>query len=322
MTKPGSQLPRYTVLGEKNKSGGFSFSRALPKYFSSVRCQVPKGEDLPPFLPQFPANVPFIRSMAYFEETPRWIESTKDFELRLKNPIRSGKRDWVGLFPVGWKSLADYVTYMWVRGLSVLCFVASTFPPRDKNVESSFQFVYVNGKGKVFATTPPFQFQSSTCDALESFVYVRNDDKTEQSKILFESRGVGTSMSGSDDNIWKKAFKNERKLTHRQELKYAELESENSRLVQRVSELEREVAHLSEIIESTRRIMKPPDSHSLATSVDEQPIVYPPVYQPPGVSFVGGDEDVHCPICQKMFPESMGTLGFQQHVNLHFSDTD
>ncbi|XP_065839201.1 tax1-binding protein 1-like [Oscarella lobularis] len=263
--------------------------------------------------------------MAYFEETPRWIDSTKDFELRLKKPIRSGNRDWVGLFPVGWKSLADYVTHMWVRGLSVLCFVASTFPTRDKNVESSFQFVYVNGEGEVLATTPPFQFQSSTCDALESFVYVQNDDKTEQSEILLESRGVGTSMSGSDDNIWKKAFENERKLTHRQELKYAELESENSRLVQQVSELEREVARLSEIIdESARRIVKPPDSHSLATctSVDEQPIVYPPVYRPPGVSFLGGDGDFHCPICQKMFPESMGTMGFQQHVNLHFSDTD
>eukprot|EP00118_Oscarella_pearsei_P025964 m.309121 g.309121 ORF g.309121 m.309121 type:complete len:317 (+) comp45539_c0_seq1:271-1221(+) len=316
--------------------------------------------------------------MSYFGDIPRWHDPSKDLELQLKPSIRPGQRDWVGLFPVGWTSLKDHVTFLWVKSFSILCFLSCNLPRGDGS--TLFQFVFVSGEKRVLGTTPPFRFQSGDdeilmTESLGSLVYVANgndanvpDDSRvrEREMPLLESRGVGSS--GLDARDWKKAFEDERHISQRQETKYAELSATLEReraakedLALKVHELEEEVAQLRFRLAENEKslpvsagdlvLMKPPSEEtSFEVSCKpsllsfHEPIAYPPPYKPPGSGLTTSSlpdmssnfasmalkerltppplSSYFCPVCFKSLPLSMGEKSFQQHVNIHFTDSD
>ncbi|XP_041519973.1 calcium-binding and coiled-coil domain-containing protein 2-like [Microtus oregoni] len=74
--------------------------------------------------------------------------------------------DWIGIFKVGWETIKDYYTYMWVpvpspeelTAQQEVLFKAYYLPKDGEN----YQFCYVDEDGKVRGASTPFQFCSKS----------------------------------------------------------------------------------------------------------------------------------------------------------------
>ena len=94
-----------------------------------------------------------------FEGVFHFYEPGTDIKVKIKKtPDGCEKRcDWVGIFPVGWKSLKEFVTFVYVKQMDVVIFHSASLP--FSLSDSFYQFVYVSADSHVLATSIPFQFQ-------------------------------------------------------------------------------------------------------------------------------------------------------------------
>uniref|UniRef100_A2A6M5-5 Isoform 5 of Calcium-binding and coiled-coil domain-containing protein 2 n=1 Tax=Mus musculus TaxID=10090 RepID=A2A6M5-5 len=99
------------------------------------------------------------------------------------------RKDWIGIFKVGWKTTQEYYTFMWAP------------LPKDQNKDSAtqqeiqfkayylpkdverYQFCYVDEDGLVRGTSVPFQFCP---DPDEDIMVVINKEKVEEMEQLSE----------------------------------------------------------------------------------------------------------------------------------------
>lgn len=81
----------------------------------------------------------------------------------LHSELKSSRRDWVGLFRVGWTSSRDYYTFEWAPtpqdNLGQVTFAGRRLPPEDGHF---YQVCYVTSDGRVRGASPPFQFLSNS----------------------------------------------------------------------------------------------------------------------------------------------------------------
>eukprot|EP00731_Ephydatia_muelleri_P013692 Em0007g1002a len=95
---------------------------------------------------------------------------SKDIQVHLEcnGDLRTTSRDWVGLFPVGWKSTKDYLTYQWAPvpasgGASVL-FPGCVLPQDDGK---KYQFCYISREDTLYGSSTAFRFTNFAVDVID-----------------------------------------------------------------------------------------------------------------------------------------------------------
>ncbi|XP_053171474.1 calcium-binding and coiled-coil domain-containing protein 1b [Scomber japonicus] len=96
--------------------------------------------------------------------------------------------DWIGIFKVGWSSVKEYYTYTWAlvpegytEQSDVNCYALfqAFYLPRPSDVE--YQFVYVDKRGEVCASSRPFTFCApKPLDELETMKEDREEEEGEE----------------------------------------------------------------------------------------------------------------------------------------------
>ncbi|XP_028675664.1 calcium-binding and coiled-coil domain-containing protein 2 isoform X2 [Erpetoichthys calabaricus] len=98
---------------------------------------------------------------------------------RLTNQVQPHRKDWVGIFKVGWTTTRDYYTFVWASSPSLsdtnrpavlsVVFEAYYLPKEDGEF---YQFCYVDSNGQVRGASTPFCFQSEAAISLEDDILV------------------------------------------------------------------------------------------------------------------------------------------------------
>lgn len=200
-----------------------------------------------------------------FEGVSHFYEPGTDIKVKIKRTPDGCERrsDWVGIFPVGWKSLKEFVTFGYVKQMEFVVFFSASLPFSDS--DSFYQFVYVSADSRVLTTSIPFQFQMPYDDLSllpdpdddgEAVVMVKRKQNWETDYLavresasnnevhpLFESSQTVNERTASappsglfskresiesvkrERDEYMKQFHNERKVTEMQEEKYLALEN-------------------------------------------------------------------------------------------------
>lgn len=341
-----------------------------------------------------------MSSPVEFGGVSRFYEPGKDISVninRASNWTNASPEDWVGIFPVGWQSPKEFIVFLFVRQLDVIVFGSSSL--NWSMPDSFYQFVYVSAERRVLATSDPFQFQIPYDD-----ISLLPDEEDSEEMVMLMTRArdglprPGSQLhntahfscppvdcdnrSGSEQlsgfyfegesrvilekerDKYRRQLCLEKRISERQEEKYAELEmkycaaladkekiekehevlsAENARIKKKVEILQRDHAELDK---EMKRLAGLVDELSKQDQQQSQEIVIvrPPPYLPPS-AYISGDysrslsslrsgeqseaaaaaglsEDEHfhfqCPVCDRMFPKSIGSTAYQRHVNLHF----
>ncbi|XP_063680746.1 calcium-binding and coiled-coil domain-containing protein 1-A-like [Bolinopsis microptera] len=92
------------------------------------------------------------------------------------------RRDWIGLFEVGWKYLHSYITFEWVavpevveaKNVMVVKFNSRTLPTKPK--DEAHVFCYVTRTGDVLGVSPPFHFKNPGISFTDPDTFLIEDD--------------------------------------------------------------------------------------------------------------------------------------------------
>ncbi|XP_010130529.1 PREDICTED: calcium-binding and coiled-coil domain-containing protein 2, partial [Buceros rhinoceros silvestris] len=96
------------------------------------------------------------------------------------------KKDWVGIFRVGWKTTRDFYTFMWAplpsdnhsdTSVQQQIQFKSYYLPKD---DEDYQFCYVDQAGMVRGASSPFQFRAETMD---DTLVVRTQEEEEEIEL-------------------------------------------------------------------------------------------------------------------------------------------
>ncbi|XP_053309091.1 calcium-binding and coiled-coil domain-containing protein 2 [Spea bombifrons] len=98
------------------------------------------------------------------------------------------KKDWIGIFKVGWKTTREYFTWTSAasdqEGLERRIFFKAYYLPKES--ENYYQFCYVDGKGEVRGASTPFLFTNENkeedCEIL--MVMTEEEQKMNTQRIL------------------------------------------------------------------------------------------------------------------------------------------
>ncbi|EDO33142.1 predicted protein, partial [Nematostella vectensis] len=111
----------------------------------------------------------------------------------IKSSVKPTKKDWVGLFKVGWQSSKEHFTYEWSpfieqqdveEGKAIanrVLFKAHFLPKAD---DEFYQFCYVSSSGDVRGASVPFQIKTKSDDY--GFECLEMDD--EEGMLLVKNR--------------------------------------------------------------------------------------------------------------------------------------
>ncbi|XP_013917485.1 PREDICTED: calcium-binding and coiled-coil domain-containing protein 2 isoform X1 [Thamnophis sirtalis] len=117
------------------------------------------------------------------------------------------KKDWVGIFRVGWKTTREYITFMWVPELSdsknryaeqqQVTFKAYYLPKDDEY----YQFCYVDQDGQIHGASVPFQFRTETKDDMLVVTKEGEMEKIQQQNetLLQENKNLKKNLASLQD---------------------------------------------------------------------------------------------------------------------------
>ncbi|XP_028931227.1 calcium-binding and coiled-coil domain-containing protein 2 [Ornithorhynchus anatinus] len=152
------------------------------------------------------------------------------------------RKDWVGIFRVGWKTVREYYTFMWAslpRDLhsesareQEVQFKAYYLPKDDED----YQFCYVDQDGVVRGASVPFQFRAESEDGI--LVVTTQGEVEEIEQRNQELQEENQELRGSCGNLLEQKEELHKQLQRAQE-KVKELEGEIDSLKSGNSELQR-----------------------------------------------------------------------------------
>ncbi|XP_035262938.1 calcium-binding and coiled-coil domain-containing protein 2 isoform X2 [Anguilla anguilla] len=185
-------------------------------------------------------------SQVVFNEVPQSYipNSPVKCSYKLTAAIEPHRRDWVGIFKVGWSTTRDYYTFVWAAPCSNpvgeepveqhVTFDAYYLPKEDGEF---YQFCFVDSSGQVRGASIPFRFESPAESSLD---YSMDNDLlviSTQGQVEKEKEAVHKEMEKQKETInILRAELNERLL------EISCLRESNVELGQSVSRLEQEQA--------------------------------------------------------------------------------
>ncbi|MBN3312940.1 CACO2 protein, partial [Atractosteus spatula] len=115
-------------------------------------------------------------------------DSAVKCEYTVTTQFKPSRRDWLGIFRVGWSTTRDYYTFVWVAPPAdsegevpkeqQVVFQAYYLPKEDGEF---YQFCYVDCSGQVRGASTPFRFQNSADCSLEAdLLVITTQEQVEQ----------------------------------------------------------------------------------------------------------------------------------------------
>ncbi|XP_062451836.1 calcium-binding and coiled-coil domain-containing protein 2 isoform X2 [Rhea pennata] len=170
----------------------------------------------------------------------------------LTNNIAPRRKDWVGIFRVGWKTTQEYYTFMWAplpSGVSgdtaaqqQIQFKAYYLPKDDEY----YQFCYVDQDGVVRGASVPFQFRAETEDDILVVTTQGEVEEIElQNKNLLKEN---EELKASYTSLQKQNMDLQEQLKKKKELQngFESLKSNTEKLELELNSLKKENKHLKE----------------------------------------------------------------------------
>ncbi|XP_016077548.1 PREDICTED: calcium-binding and coiled-coil domain-containing protein 2 [Miniopterus natalensis] len=149
------------------------------------------------------------------------------------------RKDWIGIFRVGWKTTREYYTFMWVTLPTDLNSVSATqqkvqfkayYLPKD---DEYYQFCYVGQDGVVRGASVPFQFHPRNEDDI--LVVTTQDEVREIEQHNSELRKENQALKDSCAGLQTQSSELQAELRKRQE-ELETLKSINKKLEQNMQE--------------------------------------------------------------------------------------
>ncbi|XP_063314956.1 calcium-binding and coiled-coil domain-containing protein 2 isoform X3 [Pelobates fuscus] len=113
----------------------------------------------PPTSIVVPTNTNF--SLIIFNNVQKWYKINTDISCcyTYTEPFQPGRKDWIGIFKVGWKTTREYFTWIFVQSAEESTEKSVNFKAYylPKDCEEYFQFCYVDENGEVRGASTPFQ---------------------------------------------------------------------------------------------------------------------------------------------------------------------
>ncbi|CAH2301864.1 calcium-binding and coiled-coil domain-containing 2 isoform X1 [Pelobates cultripes] len=113
----------------------------------------------PPTSIVVPTNTNF--SLIIFNNVEKWYKINTDISCcyTYTEPFQPGRKDWIGIFKVGWKTTREYFTWIFVQSAEESTEKSVNFKAYylPKDCEEYFQFCYVDENGEVRGASTPFQ---------------------------------------------------------------------------------------------------------------------------------------------------------------------
>ncbi|NXO60120.1 CACO2 protein, partial [Aramus guarauna] len=169
-----------------------------------------------------------------------------------QNIVPHGK-DWVGIFPVGWKTTREYYTFMWAplptdvgsdgTVQQQIQFKAYYLPKNDEY----YQFCYVDQDGAIRGASVPFQFRAKTEDDI---LVVSTQGEVEEIELENKNlRKENEELKASCASLQKQNINLQEELNKTQELKKSleSLQSNTEKLELELHSLKKENKHLKEV---------------------------------------------------------------------------
>jgi chromosome segregation ATPase len=172
---------------------------------------------------------------------------------RMSGEVATHRRDWVGLFKVGWTSMRDYYTFEWSMNkdeqqsvdedVRMVVFNGSRLPPEDGNF---YQFCFVSYNSGVKGASRPFQFTSIISNINDDLEIVEIND-VDDSLLLLRARHE-TEVSDLQDKVKELTLNNVNIEASFVQIKAVaqQLKSEKDENVQKLNDLQ---AHNNELQE-------------------------------------------------------------------------
>lgn len=146
-----------------------------------------------------------------FHDIKRSYAPGEEMEVRYRieagSDLKTSKRDWVGLFRVGWTSSRDYYTFEWApepnpeTSEGSVKFAGRRLPPEDGHF---YQLCYVSRDGTVRGASAPFQFAPlSVC--LEDLELVEVTDDSMNSIMVLQKKSKEVRRESEAENQKKDA---------------------------------------------------------------------------------------------------------------------
>ena len=121
---------------------------------------------------------------------PPGEEMTVQYQIEAGSDLKTSKRDWVGLFRVGWTSSRDYYTFEWApepipeTKEGSVKFAGRRLPPEDGHF---YQLCFVSRDGTVRGASAPFQF-APLCVSLDDMELVEITDDSMKSVMVLQKK--------------------------------------------------------------------------------------------------------------------------------------
>ncbi|XP_051927678.1 calcium-binding and coiled-coil domain-containing protein 2 [Hippocampus zosterae] len=176
-------------------------------------------------------------------------------------------RDWVGIFKVGWSTIKDYHTFVWVesygdssqeQSLKRHAYFKDYYLPKDEL--DFYQFCYVDSSGQVCGASTPFSFKAqdvnneqSAANSSDDLLVITTQEQVEQSNREIASLKDEAQCIQQQNAELEKALREERREAAIIKDKHDELVSElrqtkehKESLLCTLQEQHEEIQHLKE----------------------------------------------------------------------------
>ncbi|KAM6042523.1 calcium-binding and coiled-coil domain-containing protein 2 isoform 2-T4 [Theristicus caerulescens] len=159
------------------------------------------------------------------------------------------RKDWVGIFRVGWKTTSEYYTFTWapvpsdVHTVQQQIQFRACYLPKD---DEDYQFCYVDQDGMVRGASVPFQFRAETEDDI---LVVATQGEMEEIELQNKNlRKENEELKASCASLQKQNVDLQEELSKTQELQKSleSLRSNTEKLELELSSLKKENKHLKE----------------------------------------------------------------------------
>ena len=185
--------------------------------------------------------------------------------------VKTSKRDWVGLFRVGWTSSRDYYTFEWApqpdaeTNEGCVTFAGRRLPPEDGHF---YQLCFVGRDGAVRGASAPFQFAplsvslddmelvEVTDDSMKSIMVLQKKTNNEEMESLRrETKEVRAELSAVQTLLTATKTEKETLAGENADLRQ-QIEAANAAAEGQLAALNTEVNRLKEEIERARKETK------------------------------------------------------------------
>ncbi|XP_063815668.1 calcium-binding and coiled-coil domain-containing protein 2 [Pseudophryne corroboree] len=172
---------------------------------------------------------------------------------RTRENFIPGKKDWIGLFKVCWKTTGDHCTWIYASSsLEDTVLFKAYYLPKD---DEFYQFCYVDQNGEVRGASVPFQFRSNITEEEDDILMVTTElemMKTKEECIILKEtvQNLTEEKSALQDTISLLQCNNRTQADKIQTLE-AEINKQHKENVEnQMKELEEEKAKMNKIIQS------------------------------------------------------------------------